>query len=1023
MKLRRGLALCAWVMSLAIAGLACFETVVRGADDSVKIPNTENPRNIPLQPEAALSQLSLPDGFRTTLFAAEPNVQQPIGMTTDERGRLWVAECYTYAERELNFATDLKDRIVILEDTDHDGHHDRRTVFWDQGRKLTSVEVGFGGVWALCAPQLLFIPDRNHDDVPDGPPQVVLDGWDEGTVRHNIVNGLKWGPDGWLYGRHGIQATSLVGKPGASESQRVRLNCSIWRYHPTRDRFEVVGHGTTNSWGFDYDDFGEMFFINTVIGHLWHLVPGAHYRRMYGADFNPYTYQLIDQCADHYHWDTGEAWSDIRKGVSDTTLAAGGGHAHSGLMIYLGDSWPKQFRGDMFTLNFHGRRANRDHLERRGAGYVAKHAPDFFSTGDLWFRGMDLIYGPDGGVFVADWSDVGECHENDGVHRTSGRLYKITFGQPALPLHDDLSRLSDQELVDLQLQKNDWYVRQGRRLLQERAAAGRDLAPARAKLTAMATEHADATRRLRAFWCLYVTGGVEQPLIDRMLADHDEHVRSWAVRLVADESEPSPGAQERFVRLASEDASGLVNLYLASALQRMTLSRRWPLAKALSSRDAWMDDPAFPLMLWYGIEPAVAADSKAAVMLLSECRIPLVRRFIARRVAGRIEEDPAGVERLADALGTSTDAMFQADVLAGMSQALEGWRKAPAPSNWSAIVSRLEARADPSIRRASASLSAVFGDGRAIESLQTLVSNDKADPETRERALRTLVTNHSEGLVTQLHKLLTDRVLVVEAIRGLASYGHSETPSKILSLYLRLSPEGRAAAIDTLCSRPAYAVDLLKAVADSRVPRADLSAFHARQIRAFNDAELNRQLTEVWGDTRTTPAEKRAEIVRLAGVLTPSEIGRGNLPEGRVVFQKTCGNCHVLFGEGKKVGPDLTGSNRRNLEYLLENLVDPSAQVAADFRVSTVVLDDGRIVNGVIVEKLDRTISVQTLNERIILDRSTIEEVQPTTLSLMPDSILKTLTPEQLRNLVAYLMSTHGPAEGAVRSSSGGGQE
>src|SRR5260370_399394 len=145
------------------------------------------------------------------------------------------------------------------------------------------------------------------------------------AVRHNIVDGLKWGPDGWLYGRHGILATSLVGKPGASASQRTPINCGIWRYHPTRKVFEVVAQGTTNAWGFDYDEHGEMFFINTVIGHLWHVVPGAHYRRMYGTGFNPHLYQLIEKTAGHFHCDPGEKWDDIRKGgVSPTTDKAGG---------------------------------------------------------------------------------------------------------------------------------------------------------------------------------------------------------------------------------------------------------------------------------------------------------------------------------------------------------------------------------------------------------------------------------------------------------------------------------------------------------------------------------------------------------------------------------------------------------------------------------------------------------------------------------------------------------------------------
>ena len=311
------------VCSLVLLVIAFGSTRQLPADDFPTPPNTEKSKTQPMAPEEVCKTAKLPPGFELGVFAAEPDVQNPIAITTDERGRLWVAENYTYAGAGAGwFDTKLRDRVIVLEDTDGDGRHDKRTVFWDEGRKLTSVEVGFGGVWVLCAPNLLFIPDKDRDDVPDGPPVVVLDGFGEGPVGHNIVNGLKWGPDGWLYGRHGIQETSQIGVPGASESQRVKINTGIWRYHPTRHTVEAVMHGMTNAWGSDYDEHGEMFCINTVIGHLWHVVPGAHVKRMYGVDVNPHAYQLIEQTADHVHWDTGESWGAVQQGVlSDKTSA------------------------------------------------------------------------------------------------------------------------------------------------------------------------------------------------------------------------------------------------------------------------------------------------------------------------------------------------------------------------------------------------------------------------------------------------------------------------------------------------------------------------------------------------------------------------------------------------------------------------------------------------------------------------------------------------------------------------------
>ncbi len=434
--------------------------------------NTENPKNVPLPPEEALKRITLPEGFRASLFAGEPSVAQPISMSFDERGRLWVGECYSYESSGGPWNQPVRDRILIFEDTAGDGKFSSRKVFWDGARNLTSVLPGFGGVWACSTPNLVFIPDANRDDVPDAEPVVILDGWNDGKIGHCVFNGLQWGPDGWLYGNQGIQGESKVGKPGAPDSERVKFNGGIWRYHPTKTVFEVVCEGTTNPWGLDWDDHGQAFFTNCVIGHLWHVIPGAHYERMYGKDYTPNTYGLLKSCSDHVHY-AGKDWTKSRTGPEHDAM--GGGHAHAGAMIYLGDTWPQTYRNSIMMVNIHGHRVNSDLLERRGSGYVGRHGPDFLRSGDEWFRGLNLKYGPDGGVYLSDWSDVGECHDTNSVHRTSGRIYKIAYGTPKVVKDLDLSKNSDLDLVAYQLHANDWYVRQARRLLQERAAAGRNL--------------------------------------------------------------------------------------------------------------------------------------------------------------------------------------------------------------------------------------------------------------------------------------------------------------------------------------------------------------------------------------------------------------------------------------------------------------------------------------------------------------------------------------------------------------------
>jgi len=973
------------------------------ADETPEVQNTQE--GTPLSAQEAAGQMTVPNGFHVTLFAGEPDVQQPISITTDERGRLWVAENYTYAEYPANFDMTRNDRIVILEDTDGDGKFDVRKVFWDQAKRLTSVEVGHGGVWALCAPQMLFIPDRDGDDVPDGPAEVVLDGWDAGPVRHNIVNGLKWGPDGWLYGRHGIQATSLVGKPGSTPSQRVKLNCSIWRYHPTQKTFETVAHGTTNSWGFDYDDHGQMFFINTVIGHLWHLVPGAHYRRMYGADFNPHLYQLIEQCADHLHWDTGEKWNDIRKGVSDTTAQAGGGHAHSGLMIYLGDNWPSRYRNSMFTLNFHGRRINHDRLVRTHAGYVGQHADDVLFANNEWFRGLDLIYGSDGGVFVADWSDIGECHENDGVHRTSGRIYKVTYGRPEQTVALDLGKLSDRELVTLQTHANDWYVRQARRLLHERSISGRDMSRARQALFDLYRESSEATRQLRALWCLNLIGAADETWLRQQLGHENEHVRLWTIRLLADAGQFESETLARFAEMARTEPSGLVRLYLASAMQRLPLDARWPVANGLASHSEDAADKALPLMIWYGIEPAVPIDPQQAVELVSRSKIPLVRRHVARRLTNDLESDPQPAEELLKLIGTRNDPEFQLDLLRGMNQALRGWRKAPTPRSWARAAEIVFSASPEPVKKEARQLGVVFGDGRAIAELQRIVVNGEADVVSRRGALRTLVDEKTDKVLPLLKKLLGDRALTNEVLRGFAAFDDPAIPGLILGRYGALDPAGRAVVVDTLSSRPTFARELLKAVDSGQIDRAAITAYHARQMRGFGDETVDRELTRLWGSIRKTTAEKKQRITQLKSLLDSDEVAQANLSHGRRLFDKSCSNCHVLYGVGGRIGPDLTGSNRHNLTYLLENIVDPSASVNQQFKVSVIALEDGRVVTGVLVAITDRTLTVQTQKERLVLNRTDVDEVVQQDVSLMPDGLLKQLSDEQIRDLFAYLAS------------------
>ena len=955
----------------------------------------------PVPAAEAPGRMTVPEGFRVSLFAAEPAVHQPIAFTLDHRGRLWVAENHTYPNW-LQPATS-SDRIVILEDEDGDGHFDRRTVFWEKkGANLSGIALGFGGVYVCATPELLFIPDRDGDDRPDGEPVAKLDGWDVNhKVGHNLFNALSWGPDGWLWGCNGILDESQVGRPGTPEAQRTPMNCGVWRYHPTREAFEVVAHGTTNPWGLDFDDKGEAFITNCVIAHLFRVVPGGIYQRMYGQDYNTHAYARMETCADHLHW-AGGPWTESRTGAKHAE--AGGGHAHTGAMIYLGDNWPDAYRNNLFTCNIHGHRVNRDTLERSGSGYVARHAPDFLMANDPWFRGMELRYGPDGAVYLTDWSDTGECHETDGdvAHRENGRIYKVSYGKPD-PAKVDLADLGDDELARLQLHKNEWYVRTARRILQERAAAGKPMEDVHRRLESILRTNPDVSRKLRALWALNATGGLDEADLCNLLVNDSEDLRAWAVRLLAEEGTPSPVALDRLAGVANDDPSPLVRLNLASALRRLPAAARWPIAEGLVSHAEDARDPSIPLMLWYGVEPLVAADLPRAVALATTGKIPLVRRDIARRaVDGDVS---AGLSALMPALDKATDPAVVGDLLAGMLEAFRGQRRVAMPGEWPALFARLVKSPAAGVREPAVRLALLFGDPGAVTTLRGIMADAAAGADERTLALRTLAEARTPGLAAQLQRMLDDKDLRGPAIRALASYADDATPRLILDRYAALSGPERDDAIATLASRPAFALALLDAVAKGTVPRRDLSTPIARQLQALDDRLVAAKLEQVWGSVRPASGQTAALAAKYKALLAPDALKAADPSRGRVVFGRTCLQCHKLYGEGGDVGPELTGSDRANLDYVLGNVLDPSAAVAKDYTLTTVATADGRTIAGILREQTDRTITLQTANERIVLPREDVEAIKPSNLSMMPEGLFDRLTTDEVRDLVAYLAS------------------
>ncbi len=951
-----------------------------------------------LPPEEAARAMTLPPGFRATLFAGEPDVHQPIAFTIDERGRLWVVENYSYP----NWSPYGRDRILILEDTDGDGRFNTSKVFYDQLNFATAIAVGHGGVWVGTAPYLVFIPDKNRDDQPDGPPQVVLDGWGAQDT-HETLNSFVWGPDGWLYGNQGVFTHSNVGAPGARDDARTRLNACIWRYHPTKKIFEVFAEGLSNQWGLDFNDVGDAFVTACVIPHLFHVVQGGHYHRQSGQHFNPYTYGDLQTIGDHVHYDKGVAWSEARFGAGGTD-AAGGGHAHAGTLIYLGDAFPAEYRGTLFTHNILGNRINRDILEPRGSGYIGRHAPDFMKANDGWFRGLRLETGPDGAIYNSDWYDARACHQQQPHDRTNGRIYRLSYGDAPGP-RVDLAQLSSAELVQLQLHANEWHVRRARLLLQER---GPD-PEVHAALAKLVREQSDVTRKLRALWALHVTRGLNGDLALEFLRSNEPYVRGWTVQLMTEDRRPSPALLKAFAELAQNDSSPVVRRFLASAAKRIAVESRWPIVEALLMHGEDADDHNLPLLYWYAAEPLVAADPARALALAEKTPLTALRPFFTRRqaaVTSTEKTEPGqetGLVALVRTLGTTDDPSYQKEILESLTAATEGQTNLTPPAGWTEAYRKLNTSGDAAVIAQADALASRFGDRNVFWAKLHVMLDSFAPLPARRAAMDVVLQRRDFQLAPHFHKVLAEPGLRMGALRGLAPYDVPATPPAILAVYPSFNLEERRLALSILAQRPAYAHALLDAVESGIVPRADLDAALLRQLRLFGDEKIDAALAKGWGVVHDSSQATAEEIARWKGVLTPERVASANVLRGREVFTQTCAACHVLFEEGAHIGPELTGSNRADLDYFLANVVDPNAVIGQDYLLTTVETHDGRTAAGIVQRETPTAVTLVNLAERVTFPRSDIKSMQRLDVSLMPPGLLSGMSEDDVAALVAYL--------------------
>lgn len=958
-------------------------------------------------PEQTVAQMYVPEGFKVDLVVGEPDLHQPVAFAWDERGRLWVAEAYSYPTKRP--AGKGEDKLVIFEDKDGDGKFESRKVFAEGLNLVSGFEVGHGGVWVGAAPELLFIADKNQDDVPDAAPQVLLDGFGYQDT-HECLNSFLWGPDGWLYGIQGVFNLAHIGQPGAPDSERTELRAGVWRYHPVKHRFEVFAHGGSNPWGLDYDEHGELFMTHCRSywgkGGTTHVMQGGQFWNQANANYAPFivaeppadfpgfkNYLLASARYDHGAGGAGVRGSD----------AIYGGHSHVGTMLYYGDNWPDEYRGHLFTHNLHGHQINQQVNLREASGYNTVHAgKDHFFCSDPKYVAVDLQYGPDGAVYFIDWYDQQHCHNpnTERWDRSNGRIYRMQWQATWKPAKMDLAAKTDDQLVELLSHKNAWYGRTAKRLLGERSHAKEPVSStAKSKIVSIATRDADAKLRLSALLTAHEMGLFDETLAKKALKDSDEFVRGWAVQLSLEDRKASSKIATELVRLAAKDPSPVVRRFLTSAIQRAPEDTAWKLAETLAARGEDKGDRNLPLLLWHGLAPLMAAHPDRAYSLAGHTAMPQLTDWIYWYGA-TLEGD--SLNRVVASLG-KLDADTLRRRLAGLWLAMEPRANVPQPRAWKDASAALYSNADRRVQRDAERLAAVFGDSSMFPRLRETLADRKAAADDRKHAYAVLSRAQDSAALPVFLGLLDDDAFRTPSVSLLGRFSAPEIATALLDRISAFNPKDRAAALATLTSRPAFALALLDAIASGKIKRDFVTAYHVRQMAGLKNEEVTRRVTAAWGRIGATPAEKEASMAKLQKTFDEAPLWAYSGGEGRKHFQKLCASCHVLGQDGQRIGPELSGAGKNGIRYFLENVMDPNAVIGTDFQMTVVETKSGDTISGLTVAETGSALTLRTTADQVIIPKADIVKRETSDRSLMPEGLLESLPAREQIELLKYL--------------------
>jgi len=978
-------------LCLCLVGML-FSVAVRAQDTFV--PRAQDaPPGPALTPQQAIAKMKVPDGFSVELVAAEPTIANPVAMTFDERGRIWVTESFEYPRKS---AGPGKDRIKVLESTKGDGVYDKMTVFAEGLNIPSGIAVGHGGIWVANSPDLLFYKE-GPDGKAIGEPEVVLTGFGRDDT-HELPNSLTWGPDGWLYGWNGVFNPSHIRHRG----KEFHFTCAIFRIHPKTREFQVWCEGTSNPWGLAFDTEGSAFASACVIDHLWHLVESGYYNRQ-GGPYPPNTWKL-ESIVKHRHQKA----------------------AYCGVTWYDSDAYPAEYRNKLYMGNIHGGCINADAIERSGASYFATTRNDLLTANDAWFMPVVQKTGPDGCLYVLDWYDRYHCYQDanrdpKGVDREKGRLYRIRYKGVANAGVFDLSKESDAALIARLGSGNGFFRDMAQRVLSER-----DTPATRSKLEAAIF---DATlsrpNRLHALWARVSSGEVGDPLLLKLLAHDDPTFRAWGLRTAGNAGRVSPTVRQA-VAASANDTSADVKLQAAIVAGKIADLDPLPIWVAVLSTCG--TDRTIPPVVWQNLHPLLASRGNAFLAALEKADLsqPGFGGVIPRTIdlmlsqpkidVGRVSSllkllagQPKLGSRLLRSTITNVSNRIQTGEIAG--EARVALAKAVLPVL--AGIGTADLAFDIRV------LSAGLGDANAVAALADSAKTASTPAPQRLRAIQTLIGLKTPGLTASAVEILSDPKKTPVAFRGelLDSLGKLEDPlagTPLLGLFPKLEGELKPRLIEVLTQRADWAKPLLEAVAAKTIAPSAINLNQVRRMATMKDAEVAKAVKAIWGTVREERNPERETLVAEMKVMlrkTP-----GNATRGIAVFKTLCAQCHKMHGDGMEVGPDITNNGRSDFDQLVANVFDPSQVIGEGYVAWNVVTLKGQRLTGLLAENSPQRVALKIQGGKLeTIARADVDEMGPSKVSLMPEGIEKQYKAQELADLFAYLMLDKPPTDPTAR--------